>query len=84
MPPSQLTALQRGEELLHLCDRPRRRVQAAVQEVWFGVLAAAGARGMTTEQVETAFAGRHGGLHPSSGTVAQMEQFLAALKGGEL
>jgi hypothetical protein len=57
---------------------------AAVQEVWFGVLAAAGARGMTTEQVETAFAGRHGGLHPSSGTVAQMEQFLAALKGGEL
>ena len=57
---------------------------AAAQEVWFQIIAAAGPRGMTTAQVEAAFAQRHGGLHPSTGSVAQLETFLAALKGGEL
>ncbi|MGW3025818.1 recombination directionality factor [Streptomyces sp. NPDC001221] len=57
---------------------------AAAQEVWFQIIAAAGPRGMTTEQVETAFAGRHGGLHPSSADVAQLQTFLAALKAGEV
>ncbi|MFB6787640.1 hypothetical protein ACFCWT_13285 [Streptomyces olivaceus] len=57
---------------------------AAAQEVWFQIIAAAGPRGMTTEQVETAFARQHGGLHPSSATVAQLNEFLTALKGGAL
>jgi hypothetical protein len=57
---------------------------AAAQEVWFQIIAAAGPRGMTTEQVEGAFAEQHRGLHPSSATVAQLETFLAALKGGAL
>ncbi|MDX3398396.1 hypothetical protein [Streptomyces sp. ME01-18h] len=57
---------------------------AAAQEVWFQIIAAAGPRGMTTEQVETAFARQHSGLHPSSATVAQLTEFLTALKGGAL
>lgn len=57
---------------------------AAAQEVWFQIIAAAGPRGMTTEQVETAFARQHSGLHPSSATVAQLNEFLGALKGGAL
>lgn len=57
---------------------------AAAQAMWFQIMAAAGPRGMTTEQLETTFAQRHGGLHPSSASVAQLESFLAALKGGEV
>ncbi|CAL9314199.1 hypothetical protein [Streptomyces sp. SudanB91_2054] len=57
---------------------------AAAQDVWFQIIAAAGPRGMTTEQVEAAFAQQHSGLHPSSATVAQLETFLGALKGGAL
>jgi hypothetical protein len=57
---------------------------AAAEAMWFQIMAAAGPRGMTTEQLETAFAQRHGGLHPSSATIAQLEQFLAALKAGEV
>ncbi|GGW15852.1 hypothetical protein GCM10018980_51230 [Streptomyces capoamus] len=57
---------------------------AAAQDVWFQIIAAAGPRGMTTEQVETAFAQRHGGLHPSSASVGQLEAFLAALKAGDV
>lgn len=57
---------------------------AAAQEVWFQIIAAAGPRGMTTQQVETAFAQRHGGMHPSSATVGQLEAFLTALKAGEV
>ncbi|MFF3511584.1 hypothetical protein [Streptomyces sp. NPDC002573] len=57
---------------------------ADVQDVWFQVLAAAGVRGLNTEQVEAGFARRHGGTHPSSGTVAQMTAYLAALKAGEV
>lgn len=57
---------------------------ADVQAVWFQVVAAAGARGLNTEQVEAGFAERNGGAHPSSGTVAQMNAYLAAVKAGEV
>ncbi|MET7458078.1 hypothetical protein ABZT03_40795 [Streptomyces sp. NPDC005574] len=57
---------------------------ADVQEVWFQVIAAAGARGMDTEQVEAGFARLNGGTHPSSGTVAQMTAYLAAVKAGDV
>lgn len=57
---------------------------ADVQEVWFQVLAAAGLRGLDTAQVESGFAGMYGGTHPSSGTVAQMNGYLAAVKAGEV
>jgi hypothetical protein len=57
---------------------------AAAQDVWFQIIAAAGPLGWTTDKVETAFAERHGGLHPSSATVGQLETFLAALKAGEV
>ncbi|MGW1979192.1 recombination directionality factor [Streptomyces sp. NPDC001889] len=57
---------------------------AAAQDVWFQIIAAAGPFRLTTEQVERAFAERHGGLHPSSGSVGQLETFLAAVKAGEV
>lgn len=57
---------------------------ADVQAVWFQVIAAAGAKGLNTEQVEAGFARMHGGTHPSSGTVAQMNTYLAAVKAGEV
>jgi hypothetical protein len=57
---------------------------AAAEAMWFQIMAAAGPRGMTTEQLETAFAQRHGGLHPSSASLGQLETFLAALKAGEV
>lgn len=56
----------------------------AAEAMWFQIMAAAGPRGMTTEQLEAAFAERYGGLHPASATGAQLEQFLAALKAGEV
>jgi len=57
---------------------------ADVQDIWFQVIAAAGGHGLTTEQVEAGFAQRNGGIHPSSGTVAQMTAYLAAVKAGEV
>jgi hypothetical protein len=57
---------------------------ADVQGIWFQVIAAAGAHNLTTEQVEAGFAQRHGGLHPSGATVAQMTGYLAAVKAGEV
>lgn len=57
---------------------------AAAQDVWFQIIAAAGQYGLTTEQVEAGFAQRHGGLHPSNGTVAQLTAYLAAVKAGEV
>ncbi|NUS56179.1 MAG: hypothetical protein HOV66_15170 [Streptomycetaceae bacterium] len=57
---------------------------ADVQAVWFQIIAAAGQYGLTTEQVEAGFAQRNGGTHPSSGTVAQMNAYLAAVKAGEV
>lgn len=57
---------------------------AAAQGVWFQIITAAGQFPLTTEQVEAAFAQRHGGLHPSSASVGQLETFLTALKAGEV
>jgi len=57
---------------------------AEVQGLWFQVIAAAGVHGLTTEQVEAGFAQRNGGTHPSSGTVAQMNAYLTAVKAGEV
>lgn len=57
---------------------------ADVQDVWFKVIAAAGQFSLTTDQVEAGFAERHGGLHPSGATVAQMTAYLAAVKAGEV
>lgn len=57
---------------------------AEVQSIWFQVIAAAGAHGLTTAQVEHGFAQRHGGAHPSGATVAQMNGYLAAVKAGEV
>lgn len=57
---------------------------ADVQEVWFQVIAAAGAHGLTTEQVEHGFAKLNGGTHPSSATLTQMNWYLAAVKAGEV
>jgi hypothetical protein len=57
---------------------------AAAQDLWFQIIAAAGAHGLTTAQVEGGFAQRHGGMHPSSGSVAQLQTYLAAVKAGEV
>jgi hypothetical protein len=57
---------------------------AAAEGMWFQIMAAAGPRGMTTDQLETAFAQRHGGLHPSSASLGQLEAFHTALKAGEI
>ncbi|MFC8424000.1 hypothetical protein ACFUN7_24500 [Streptomyces sp. NPDC057236] len=57
---------------------------AEVQGIWFQVIAAAGQYGLTTEQVEAGFAQRNGGLHPSNATVAQMNDYLTAVKAGEV
>lgn len=54
---------------------------ADVQAAWFQIIAAAGQYAMTTDEVEREFAGQHGGLHPSSASVAQLTAFLAVLKG---
>ncbi|MFJ4847592.1 hypothetical protein [Streptomyces sp. NPDC088733] len=55
----------------------------ALHEIWFQIIAAAGTRGMTTEQVENAFAKEHDGLHPSTATAEQLRDFLTSLKGGQ-
>lgn len=80
-PAGQETPPDEGEEVIEaeFVDDP-----AEVQGVWFQVIAAAGQFGLTTEQVEAGFAQRNGGTHPSSGTVAQMTAFLAAVKAGEV
>ncbi|MCX4827135.1 hypothetical protein OG746_26925 [Streptomyces sp. NBC_01016] len=57
---------------------------AEVQGVWFQIIAAAGQFGLTTEQVEAGFAERNGGTHPSSGSLAQMNTYLATVKAGEV
>jgi hypothetical protein len=57
---------------------------AEVQGIWFQIIAAAGQFGLTTEQVEAGFAERNGGTHPSSGSLAQMNTYLAAVKAGEV
>lgn len=78
---AQQAPSEQGEEVIEaeFVDDP-----ADVQDVWFQVIAAAGQYSLTTEQVEAGFAQRHGGTHPSCGTVAQMNAYLAAVKAGEV
>lgn len=82
-PPPQATSVpvpdEEGVYEVEFVDDP-----ADVQAVWFQVIAAAGACGLNTEQVEAGFARMYGGTHPSSGTVAQMNAYLAAVKSGEV
>lgn len=51
-------------------------------EVWFQIIAAAGALGWTTDATESAFADRNGGVMPGSAETAQLRSFLAWLKAG--
>lgn len=50
--------------------------------LWFQIIAAAGAHGMTTDQVETEFAASNDGLHPSTAAAERLRTFLTTLKGG--
>lgn len=53
-------------------------------EVWFQIMAAAGSRGWTADEVEQRFAALHEGQMPATASVAQLAEFLAALKRGEI
>ncbi|MFD4855073.1 recombination directionality factor [Streptomyces atratus] len=53
-----------------------------VEDLWFRIIAAAGARGMTTAEVETEFARTNGGQLPATATATALRTFLATLKGG--
>lgn len=52
-----------------------------VDAIWFQIIAAAGRRGMTTEQVEAEFAASNDGLHPSTASSDRLRAFLGVLKG---
>lgn len=83
-PPPQAEAPPVVEDGVEVYDAEVVDDPADVQGVWFQIIAAAGAHGLTTEQVEHGFAERHGGTHPSHGTVAQMNGYLAVVKAGEV
>jgi hypothetical protein len=51
-------------------------------EVWFQIMAAAGALGWTTDTTEAAFAERNSGTLPGSAEDHQLRTFLVWLKGG--
>ncbi|MFI8104742.1 hypothetical protein [Streptomyces sp. NPDC086023] len=51
-----------------------------VDDLWFQIIAAAGAVGLTTEQVEAQFAEQNSGLHPSTASAARLREFLGKLK----
>lgn len=53
-------------------------------EIWFQIIAAAGTKGWTTDEVEQRFAARNGGLLPGTATAARLTEFLAAVKAGEV
>jgi hypothetical protein len=72
------------DEVVHDAEIVDEPDPAAAQDMWFQIIAAAGPHQLTTEQVEAGFAERHGGLHPSGGTVAQLTAYLAAVKAGEV
>lgn len=57
---------------------------ADLEEIWFQIIAAAGTKGWTTEEVEHKFAARNGGLMPATAGAAQLSGFLAAVKAGEV
>lgn len=56
----------------------------ALEEIWFQIIAAAGTRGWTTDEVEQHFAARNGGLMPATASAEQLRAFLAAVKRGEV
>ncbi|MCX4751715.1 hypothetical protein OG455_41870 [Kitasatospora sp. NBC_01287] len=51
-------------------------------EVWFQIVAAAGARGWSTSQTEERFAEFSGGTMPGSAETTQLREFLTSLKAG--
>ncbi|WP_377271874.1 hypothetical protein [Peterkaempfera sp. SMS 1(5)a] len=51
-------------------------------EIWMQVMAAAGRLGWTTDQTETAFAERNGGVMPGSAETGQLREFVTFLKNG--
>lgn len=51
------------------------------QGIWFQIIAAAGAHGMTTGEVEKEFAAANDGVHPSTASADKLRAFLNALKG---
>ncbi|SEO82906.1 recombination directionality factor [Actinacidiphila rubida] len=55
-----------------------------LEDLWFQIIAAAGTRGWTTDEVEQKFAARHGGLMPATASAEQLSGFLAAVKRGEV
>lgn len=52
-----------------------------VEDLWFRIIAAAGTRGMTTDDVETEFAKANGGQLPATANAASLRTFLTSLKG---
>ncbi|MER7815592.1 hypothetical protein [Streptomyces sp. NPDC096153] len=56
----------------------------AVEEIWFQIIAAAGTRGWTTEQVEVRFAQANGGQMPATASADRLTAFLRAIKAGEI
>ena len=52
--------------------------------VWFQIIAAAGPRGWTTDEVEQQFAQRNAGLMPATASAEKLRAFLAAVKAGEV
>ncbi|MGQ4351952.1 recombination directionality factor [Streptomyces drozdowiczii] len=53
-----------------------------VEDLWFRIIAAAGAHGMTTDEVESEFARANGGQLPATANATALRTFLATLKGG--
>ncbi|MFF4661996.1 hypothetical protein [Streptomyces sp. NPDC001282] len=53
-----------------------------VEDLWFRIIAAAGARGMTTDEVETEFARANNGQLPATAAAGALRTFLGTLKGG--
>ncbi|MEV6081696.1 hypothetical protein AB0L80_42465 [Streptomyces sp. NPDC052069] len=53
-----------------------------LEDLWFRIIAAAGAHGMTTDEVETKFAQANGGQLPATATPGALRTFLTTLKGG--
>ncbi|MFJ9890846.1 hypothetical protein ACIQRW_34045 [Streptomyces sp. NPDC091287] len=53
-----------------------------VEDLWFRIIAAAGAHGMTTDEVETEFARANGGQLPATASAGALRTFLSTLKGG--
>lgn len=69
---------QQGEEVVHDVEIV---ADDDVEDLWFRIIAAAGTRGMTTDDVETEFARANGGQLPATANAAALRTFLTSLKG---